>query len=352
MVKAKEILPTLIIALFGVLLAYGQAAAPLWIDEAWRGANYPLDEWYVGFSADMLRRNDKPAESLERLEHDAKSKMVESITVRVSSQSTLETASHQTQRGQTFDETIDRKYKQSIEISVSAEISGAEVRSYHDPRANRIYAFAAVNKKRLANYYRSQINLLFAFADRELTVAERASGQERHNFAPSRIRAVEDSLNRVGYWNSILQAVESDGSFAEREKAFAIRLSNVKSRLPEGTAIFLDISGDNTLDALGAEIRKRDGNFVITEERDGAVYLISIMTRLNRCTQNNFGQVFCDANAIVNVSSQNSRNAISVRIPEATGIWTDGDKDKATEEAFKELMSNIAEKVVEAINRL
>jgi len=230
-----------------------------------------------------------------------------------------------------------------------------EVKSYFDKKTGNIYGFAAVKKKDLANFYRSNINSIFAFADKELVRMEVLAEQGKKNQAFDKIQVIEDSLKNVGYWGSLLQAVESDNSYIKREQGLWLKLSDAKKSLDRGTAVYLDISGNDDYsdldEQLGAQMQAKGCNCTIAEDKDNADYLVTIKTKLSRCNENSYSEVYCWVNATVTVNNQKFKKPVNVKIPEAKGGWTNGNKDKATEEAFKELTNSLAEKIIQTINQ-
>jgi hypothetical protein len=97
-------------------------------------------------------------------------------------------------------------------------------------------------------------------------------------------------------------------------------------------------------------MREKGCNCSIAEEKEDADFLIAIKPRVN-CSEDKYGQVFCYANAAVSVNNLKSKKNASVKVDEAKGIWTKGNKDKAAEEAFKKLTISIAEKINQTINQ-
>jgi hypothetical protein len=344
--------------LFGIpltLLLLAQFACsqtkPLWIDEAWRSANHPASEWYTGFSQNSLE--PKAAKTLEQLERDAQNKMAESIIVRISSQSTTEKESNIVQKGKSSSETLEQKHKQEIQTSTSIEIAASQVRSYHDSKTNRMYAFATVKKKDLANFYRSNINSLFAFAEKEFFIAEQLAETGKKKQALAKIETIEDSLKNASFWAYRLQLVESDNSHAEQEKILWQRANNAKMQMKNGTTVYLDISGNNSygIEQLGAQLQEKDCNCTIVEDIEKAEYVVKIKAKLGNCNEGDYQRVYCYANATLSVNNPKRKNNENVSVPEAKGVWASGNKDKATEEAFKLLAKSLTEKIIQTINQ-
>jgi hypothetical protein len=56
-------------------------------------------------------------------------------------------------------ETINRIFAETVKVTASAELINTFTDSYHDSNKKKIYAFAAVKKSDLANYYAQMIYL-------------------------------------------------------------------------------------------------------------------------------------------------------------------------------------------------
>jgi hypothetical protein len=338
-------MPLLILLLALPVLA--QNPAPQWLDESWRTSRYPNTEWYTGFATDRIAKGQPDSKAYEAVEKNAQAKLSESIVVTVQGSSALQTSSKQTQTG----ETISRDYDQNIKTASTAVLAKVEVKSHYDKKSGNIYAFAAVRKKDLAAFYRSSINTLLAFAEKEFAIAEQQANQGKKKSALDKIRATEDTLKSVGYWGALLQMVESDNSYLEREKANKQKAGDLKMQLQNGTSVYLNISGDDNLESLGAEMQEKGCNCSIAEKEEDADYSVAIKSKLSNCTESGNGLVFCYATATVVVNSLKQGKLASVKIPEAKGGWPNNNKDKATAEAFKKLTSSLAEKINQTINQ-
>ncbi|MDR2579431.1 MAG: hypothetical protein LBC85_00355 [Fibromonadaceae bacterium] len=326
--------------------------APPWIQEAQRSALYPSTEWYTGFARDRADGSPGKAEH-EAIEKAAQNRLSESIIVQIQGTTTVESASHQERSGQNVSETIKKNYMQEITSRSNAVLAKMETHSHFDKQSGYIYGFSAVRKKDLADFYMSNINTLFSFAEREFAIADQLAEQGRNKAALDKVYATEDSLRNVGYWGFLLQLVENNNSYMVQERDFWQMTGNMKARLRNATKVYLDISGNGEHDfaeRLSAQMQEKGCNCTIAEEREGSDYLVAIEAKLSRCTEGT-GLVFCYANAAVVVNNLRLGRPVSVKIPEAKGGWPNGNKDKAMEETFKKLTSSLAEKINQAINQ-
>jgi len=284
------------------------------------------------------------------VEKNAQGKLSESIVVTVHGSSALQTTSKQTQKG----ETINTNYDQSIKTASNVVLAEVDVKSYFDKKSGYIYGFAAVKKKDLADFYRSGINSLFSFAEKEFIRAEVLAEQGKKNSAFERIQAIEDSLKNVAYYGSLLQTMESDNSYASREQDFWQRLNEAKKSFESGTIVYLNISGDNSLEKLSAEMQEKGCNCSITEKASDADYVVKIKVKLGSCMENassKFGEIYCYASANVSINNIKYKKPLDVKIPDAKGGWGNRNREKATDQAIKELTNSVAEKIIQSINK-
>jgi len=328
---------------FFAISAFAQGSIPEWVDESWRSIHYPKSEWYTGFATDKVANGQPDSKTYQSVEKDAQSKLSESIVVTVQASSALQTSVRQ--------ETTSTNYDQSIRTASNAVLAKVDVKSYFDKKSGYIYGFAAVKKKDLADFYRSGINSLFSFAEKEFALAEQQAEQGKKKAALGRIQAIEDSLKNVAYWGSLLQAVASDNSYIGQEKALWQRAGAMKMQLQGGTSVYLDISGDNGLENLGAEMQEKGCNCSIAETKEDADYAITVKTKLSRCNKADFGQVYCWANASVSVFNSKTKKSANLKIPEAKGGWTEGNTEKATEESFKNLTENLVQQLIKEMEK-
>jgi hypothetical protein len=148
------------------------------VEESWRALSYPKAEWYTGFSIDKANGSPDRAK-YEAIEKDAQNKLSQSITVHIQGTTAIENTSRMEQSGKNVSETINRNFKQEITTASNAVLAKMETYSHFDKKSGYIYGFAAVKKKDLADFYKSNINSLFIFADKEFALVEQQAGQGR-----------------------------------------------------------------------------------------------------------------------------------------------------------------------------
>ena len=150
---------TVLCLLFLSVIICGQTISPSWIEDEFRSLNYPTDQWYTGFVRDKLSNNVNVANALKTLERDAQNQLAESIILRIEGGSLLENISRQQQQGDKDAEIINTNYLQVVKTATMATTVKTDVRSYHNTSTNMLYAFAAVRRSDLLNFYLKRINL-------------------------------------------------------------------------------------------------------------------------------------------------------------------------------------------------
>jgi hypothetical protein len=341
-----------LIVLFFASSVFAQISAPNWLEESQRDLHYPKSKWYTGFATDKV--NGLPGKKeYEAVETNAKNKLSESIIVSVQGSSTVHIENRQMQSGKNFSETKQMNYDNTITTTSSAVLAKIDVKSYFDKKAGYIYGFAVVKKSDLANFYRSNINSAFAFANREFAIIEQLAEQGKKNLAFGKIQAIEDSLKKASHWGSYLQTVEIDSSYTSQEKELWQKINNAKMSLEHSTAVFLDVlaGGQYFLGQLAAQMQNKNCNCIVSEKEEEADYVVKIKTKFLRCTETDLGDVFCYANADASINNPKYQKPVALSIPEAKGGWVNGNREKAEEETLKKLTDNIAEKIVQAINK-
>jgi len=343
----------IVFILFFALSAFAQDFAPSWVEESYRSRHYPKSQWYTGFVEDKIEGQPNSS-TYQSIEKAAQNKLSESIVVQVKSSSRVEVSSRQTQKG----ETINTNYNQNIRTTSDMVLAKVNVESYFDKKTKRIYGFASVKKEDLTDFYRSKINSLFAFADKEFIRLEILVEDGKKNSAFGKIQVIEDSLKNVSYWGSLLQVVKSDNSYIEREQDFWQKLSDAKRALEHGTSIYLNVSGiedsEGFAERLGAQMQEKQCNCAISENANNVDYVVKVKVKLGNCIENrlnDFGQIYCYANANVSVNNLKYKKPLDIKIPEAKGGWGNRNREKATDEAIKDLISNLAEKIIQSINK-
>lgn len=141
------------------------AQQPAWIDYAKRTSQYPESDYLTGFVSAENVNDEDPGKLMDQYEELAKNKVIQSIEVSIETNNSLTLSNVNGKSEEVF---------QSNSISFSsAKITGLKVERYYDKKKKNVYAFAYVDKKRLAYYNRKLIS-----ANLEKTKQKLSEGQE------------------------------------------------------------------------------------------------------------------------------------------------------------------------------
>ncbi len=340
-----------------LLVGCASTAPPLqepacWQKEACLASTYPESEWYFAFAEETLREGQNAADARTALERQALGRMAERIRVDVSSRSSVETKSSYRSKDGASSEGISRDFMSATQISADAEFVNSFTDSHYDSKAGKVYAFAAVKKRGLADFYSARINSLFSFSESEFTLASQLAEAGKKKIALDKMKAIEDSLQKVSYWENLLQAVGSGSTIHNRSAEILQKINTAKIALENGTSIYLNISGSEYVaNELAAVMQEKGCNCSVAETEEEADYAITVKATLSRCSKAANEQVYCYANATVSVFNSKTQKNISLKIPEAKGGWTEGNTEKATEESFKNLTENLAQQLIKEMEK-
>jgi len=348
----RNIFTACLLILIAVVCAFARSAAPAWTSETHRLQNYPNTEWHIGFARDRVSGRAN-FEDFQAIEMRAQQDLSERVMAEIQSSSALRSQTVQRAQDGNFSETITTDFDVNVIIQSSAVLVNVDRRSFFNRRSGTIYGFAAVRKSVLAEFYRSNMNTLFSFIEEQIAVATLLAESGRKIAAVEKIQEIGDSLARVNEFNTLLLAVNNDDSFVENIVNIHRRLNGIRTQLQAGTKLFLDISGDNKLTELSAIIsQNEDWRFEVVQSRENADYLVGISTKLSRCTPPDVRLALCHTNADVSVVCRKSQRNVSVQISETRGGFPNADTGRATQIAFENLTSEIAEKVIQSIKEV
>jgi hypothetical protein len=204
----KKLLGIILLAVIS-LSAWGQAA-PAWTEEGYRELHYPVSEWYTGFVRDRLGATARVGDALKALEREAQSQLAEGILVRIEGVSRVENRSIRVQSEGRAAERTTTDYRQAVRTATSATTVKSEVKSWHDPASNALYAFAAVRRSDLAAYYKRQVDNDLNKVNAALNTAGQLAAAGKKMSAFRQCTAAKTILDGVVYYQDLLTAVDAD----------------------------------------------------------------------------------------------------------------------------------------------
>lgn len=214
-----------------LLTAQQQQDLPNWVNPEYRQYMHPSEDWYSGFSVDKMHDGEKLIEALQRVENSARSKLVEQIQISIESNSKLISTSFSKNVNGTQSETLTIDYSQDISTKTNAETVGLEVESHYDSNSQMLYAYAFVERDKLAAYYSNQEDAAIRQAEEELLIVDALADSGQKLAAYKRCLNITSILNKAQKSRLFLSSVNGDEA-AYSEKYFSL-LQETEKRLRE-----------------------------------------------------------------------------------------------------------------------
>jgi hypothetical protein len=297
---------------------YGQQNfTPEWIIEDFRNAAYPSDVWYVGFSQNTLTDRTNVSGFLRTLERDAQNKLIESIIVRISGDTRMQSRSMRTTQGNSVQTESSRDYEQNIRAVASAELANAETRSYHDLKTNKIYALATVRRSDLISYYANRIESALNETQRNLNLSKQLLERDRRREALEKLKECRKILESIVYYRDLLIAVDIENGLKrsqnDRINTVFKEIADLQAKGEVVRFVFVkgteSIAGQPTdIVMSGLQTLLSDNNVATTLEQKEADYILGIDAKIcNQRSDRNFHYV----DACVKVTLTNVKTGVN-----------------------------------------
>jgi hypothetical protein len=362
MILHKEILrlaKALCFAATFICSAYGRNTAPLWIDENRRNADYPSQEWFVGFSQNTLTNKSNVAESIKRLESDAQNKLSESIVVRISGVSLFveNTSERMSKGGKRTESSSD--YSHNFQTSTSVELTKTQVHSYHDVKTNRIYAFAAVRKSDLADYCVAKIEFALSQAQRNIERSKRCIESDRIKEAREKLndskRFIDSTINN---YQTLLITLDAQNAVSR------LQTERINGLFKEAAAVLADIeagrlktavfvvgaenmqSGVSDIIVSGLQALLLENDVAVAENDEEAGFILKTDAKV---CDSRFDGNFHYANACVKVTLRNTKTGKTEVIADVDIKEGGLNPERAGEAAFKSAVSQVWAKIKDKV---
>ncbi|MDR2999881.1 MAG: hypothetical protein LBU89_01340 [Fibromonadaceae bacterium] len=341
-----------------------ETSPPCWRNELCRSSSYSEDEWYLGFAEDTLKYRANAAEFRSMLEQQARSKMVESIRMDVSSQTETETKSELQVNDGFSKETMSKIFAETIKVTASAEVINTFTDSYHDGK--RIYAFAAVKKTDLAAYYAQMIELNLSEAMHGIELSKQLIELGKRNEAFIKLSEAKRAVESTAHHRTLLLTVDTktglEHSQSERANKLLKEIATIRAEativhaeiIEAKDIIVVFVTGTENLEQKkldiivpGLQTILYNNNIRMTENQEEANYILKIDAKACNLRTN---KDFHYANACVKIILTNAKaniNEVTLSItgPKEGGLST----ENATEKAFRAAVSDVWDKVKDKI---
>jgi len=343
-----------------------EASAPCWRNESCRQNSYPRNDWYLGFAEDTLGYRENVAKSRSVLEQQARSKMVESIRMDVSSRTETETKSELKSNNGLSNETISKIFAETIKVTAGAELINTFTNSYHDSGKKKIYAFAAVKKSDLAAYYAQMIELNLSEAMHSVALSRQLVDLGKRNEALIKLSEAKKAVESTANHRILLLTVDAknglERSQSERASELLKEIATVKAEAATGSMKVIGVKDAVVVLVTGTEkILHRKADIIVpglqtilydnevrmTEKSEEANYILKIDASVCNLRSNNNLHY---ANACVKIVLTNAKANIDEITTSITGPKEGGlNAENAGEKAFRSAALDVWAKVKDKI---
>lgn len=197
---------------FGASIAVNaQTGLPIWVHDVYRRINYPPEQWHTGFMQDRLKPNENAAAMLKTIERDAINKLAESIIVTVDSEMQVDNANSRQERGSSS-ETGATSIKQKIRTVTSATLINLDVNSYYDPSTGLLYAFAAIKRSDLYNYFLTQLNMDIDKAETAVKVLKQYFIANNKSSGRNKIKEIKGLFSDIRFYRTMINVTNPDAN--------------------------------------------------------------------------------------------------------------------------------------------
>jgi len=350
----SEFLPIqaiLLTLLISMLIGCASAPPPpepavCWQKESCLATTYPESQWYFAFAEGTL------GESSEVLKRQALGRMIETIIVKVSSQSSLKTNFHS--KDGSSDEEIN--FANAIKMSADAELVNSFTDSYNDAKAKKIYAFAAVRKSDLVSHYAQKIESALGEAQRNIELAEQMAKADRKKDALEKLAGSKKLIESAVPYRNFLLAVDAKSGLGgdERTNKLLKDIATLQIELEKGTTVF--VTGTESIQEQTTNIiipklqtMLSESNVTVTEKQEEASHILSIESRVcNPRADEHFHYASACIKAILtNARTGKNELTITVNGRKEGGLNAQDAGERAFKSAFPELWSKIKDKIME-----
>jgi len=344
-----------------------EISSPCWKRESCRLSSYSEQEWYFGFAEDTLGYKSNVAKSRNILEQQARSKMVESIRMDVSSKTEMETKSELRSGDGLNSEAISKIFAETVKVTAGAELVNTFTDSYHDSDKKKIYAFAAVKKSDLATYYAQMIELNLSEAMHGIALSKQLVELGKRNEALIKLSDAKKNVESTAQHRVLLLTVDAksglERSQSERANELLKEIATVKAEASVVSAKVLEVKDAIIVFVAGTEsiLHKKsdiivpnlqailyDNDVRMTEKQEEAGYILKIDANVcNLRSNNNFHY----ANACVKIILTNAKaniNEITTSItgPKEGGLSVENAGEKAFRSAVPEVWAKVKDKIM------
>ena len=341
----------LFILLSTVSLVLAQQGKPDWFDENLRSVKYPENIFITGFAWIEPTGGKTLQEATQQAKTEAQANLTRKILVQITSRTTTEITAVSA-NGQ-YRET--ESFAGSTTAESDVELTGLNTVSYYDPASRNVYAFAAVKREDLANYYSSNIALKLVQTEGLLQTAQNLEATGEKVKARQQCERADSLLAKLRAAQHLLTAIDPNAASGDIQQAktetLRDRLAQMQARLAQAVLVYIK-SGERNFSApttvvanqLKSSLSAKGCSF--TDDPEQADFRIFIEATTRRHS-NDFGFAVCFADVAFRLFDVRKDKTVFQDEFSQKGISTS--QEAAGRKALEDAAPVIADKIKEWI---
>lgn len=341
----------LIILMLCTLTGFAQNE-PLWVNSAWRQAQYPHDTFLTGFSQDVKTNDETVAKATERVKNLAVGDLAKNVIATI--QSVSESYAQSIEYGN--NEQLKKTFETQTKAETNAQINGISVDVYYNPKTNYAYAFAHANRNEVIGYYKAQISMHIQQIEGYVATAEAFKQKAEIAKAETEYNKTAPLFAQIEYAQGLLTAVDKNADEASLQIQKSIDLKNkvvqAISDLKQGISVLInyhaDMFGTTTYaleDKIKAALSQSSCHFVYEQEQ--ADWIVTINAKARQYNEM-YGTYFAFVDATVNIERGYNQQHVYQNSFEQKGGSALNFNDAATK-AYTEIADKINEQLLKYI---
>lgn len=325
---------------------------PLWVESAWRQANYPSSNFLTGFAEDVKGSDETVAKATERAKNIAAENLARNIVSTIHSVSKSYTQSVEYGDNEKLQKTFEAQTKSETD----ATINGIKVDSYYDEKNNYVYAFAYVNRYEVIGYYKAQISMHIQQIEGYIATAEAFKQKAEIAKAEAEYNKTIPLFAKIEYAQGLLTAVDknADETSLQIQKGIGLKNKVVQalSDLKQGISVLINYSADMfgtttyaLEDKIKAELSQNNCHFVYEQEQ--ADWIITIDAKARQYNEM-YGTYYAYVDATLNIERGYNHQHVYQNSFEQKGGSMRNFNDAATK-AYTDIAPKIAGQILKYI---
>lgn len=351
------------ISILWSILAFSQDTPPMWVDNAWRTANYPRENYIVGFVQGEVQNHDSIETTHQRLKNLAQAEAIANIQTSVEHVSSSVSRSDQQMGTMGYSEIVKEVFQTSTTTRSSFKnIPNLAVESWQNKKTNEVFAFAWIKKSDLSKHLQRQISRLLTRAEISIEEVQELINKGEKIEAQKTITQAVEYLQELAEYQHIVEIIDAsimpEDILLQESIALKKHIARLYQDLKNGIYIYIegecDILGQNHPTFIQViKEQLSDSGCTFTTNQHQADYIIDISgttRQMNQAQVTGFVAYFVEACVNIQLTKANTQQAIFVGTWIEKGSHTSNDYEAALD-AYKKLNNQVAQKIAETINK-